>query len=205
MPATTFTALYLYGNKNFISCIFHVDPISVVTMQFGTLDLFPSWRNYEGGLFFSYHFGSYSTTPTYSWQNIASNPSVWNWGPGGRQTQYVPMIYWQGAGRYATDYACNFRPTNQQNAFDVNSGEFNRPYRMLNNNTYTDKRVAFQSTVFCRDQSLGVWYPIGNMYFAYINGEDFTIGEEVTFGAETYRVFPIMYSTYDIWQAYRTL
>jgi hypothetical protein len=39
MPATTFTALYLYGNKNFISCIFHVDPISVVTMQFGTLDL----------------------------------------------------------------------------------------------------------------------------------------------------------------------
>ena len=175
-----------------------------MTLQFGTIDLFPSWRNYEGGLFFSWPMGIYGTSAVYSWTVINENDEYWLWGPGVRYTNYVPAVYWQGALRYYTHYGVNWRPTNMQNVWDVTSGEFNRPLKFLNNNTFTDKRVAFQPTVFCKDDTLGVWYPMGNMYFSYINGEDLTIGEEITFGSDTYRVFPIMYSTFDIWQAYRT-
>jgi hypothetical protein len=203
LPSGTFTALYLYGNELFIAMIWHVDPIAVVTHHFGTVELYPSWRNYPG-LFYTGCSGYYGSGSDYSWENIASNTEKWLWGPSFYNSTYVDNVWWQGEARSTQHHQINFRPSQIYNAWDQTAGGFNVPRRVLNYNAFTGKRVIFPATYFCKDDSSGVWYPIGNSIYNFINGTDLLIGEEVTFGTDTYRCFPIVYSTYDVWQAYRT-
>lgn len=204
LPASTFDALYLFGTKRFIAAVFHIDPIAVVTLQIGTWDLFPSWWYYGPGLNFSYNpQDNWGTTSTYKWYNMADNPL--NWAPPMTQKWSTTIgynIWYEGAKRASTDFACNYRPTSTV-AAGSEAGDFNRANGLCRYNDYTGKRMAFQSSFFVRHPTLGVWYPIGVSPFAWVNGRDLNIGEVITFGADQYRCFPGVFTLYEHWQAYR--
>lgn len=203
LPASSFTALYLYGNDRFISALYNINPTSVITVPFGTFELLPSWWEYVDGLFFWYGSQIWSSGSTYKWYNMTDNPTNW-YIPYGRRdsggTGY--NVYWEGAKRDSNHYACNYRPDSTDSVGGEN-GEFNSAKGILNWNAFTSRRTAFHSTVFCKEPTLGVWYPIGNHFHAWVNGRDLTIGEKIYFGSDEYKVFPGVFTGYDIWQGYR--
>lgn len=204
LPATSFDALYLFGNLHFIAAIFHVDPIGVITLPFGTLELFPSWWYQVDGLFFVWLVQQWGTTSSYKWYNMADNPGNWMIPYG---TKFISTtgdnVFWEGEPRYNADYACNYTPTSVISV-GAETGDFNRMRGFLNWNAFTSKRAAFSPTMFIRDTTLEVWYPLGSPSMCYVNGRNLTIGEVITFGSDTYRCFPGVFSLYEIWQAYRT-
>lgn len=200
LPASNFIALYLFGNDKFISSVWNVNPIAVLTIPFGTYNLAQSWWNYSDGLFFNYYN---SASYGFTWYEINDNPLNWRNPFAERHGSNIyPCIYWEGEERFIDHYACNYRPTS---IVSVGSevGEFNLPKGILNWNTFTSKRVALFPTVFCKDPTLLVWYTIGNMFQAYVNGRELSIGDELSFGSDVYRVLPVVFSTNEIWQAYR--
>ncbi|MGD9156804.1 MAG: hypothetical protein PVG39_00220 [Desulfobacteraceae bacterium] len=204
LTASFFDALYLYGNKHFICAIFHVDPIAVITLQIGSWDLYPSWWYYSPGINFVYNpQDNWGSSSTYKWYNMTSNPT--RWAPPMSQRWSISLgsnVWYEGAKRGSSDYACNYRPA-ADISLGLEAGEFNRAKGILTYNSYTAKRMAFQSSFFVRNPSLGIWYPVGVSPFAWINGRNLTIGEVVKFGADEYRCFPGVFSTYEHWQAYR--
>lgn len=203
LPTGTFTALYLYGSKRFISAILHVDPIAVITIQVGTWDLYPSWWYYGPGPNFFFSPQTWAASSDFKWYNITSNPSYWNPPMTQRLSSSVGYnLWWEGAKRDTTNYGCNFRPTSTV-AIGSEVGEFNKMTGVLRYNAYTGKRMAMQSTFFARNPSLGVWYPLGVSPFAWVYGNGLTIGEIIKFGSDEYRCFPGVFSNYDQWQAYR--
>jgi hypothetical protein len=202
VPRNTFTALYLYGNDRFISMIWHINPIAVITMFFGTCELLTDWWYYPG-LWFYHPVCQYSVSQS-RWADIVDNYSYWYWPPGERHSSSYAAQAWFGGGPMSSnDYGFNYRPDNIDDIGDE-LGEFNNPKHLIRYNSFTDKRVAFQGTYFIRDSDIGVWYPVGNSPWAFVNGRDLSIGDSITFGTDTYKCFPIMFSTKDIWQAYRT-
>jgi hypothetical protein len=204
LPASTFDALYLYGNDRFIAAIYHVDPLSVITIPFGTYELLPSWWEYVDGLFFKYPSQSWSTTSTYKWYNMTSNEGNWYIPYAQKDSSTIGYnIWWEGDKRDSVHYACNYRPTSIV-AVGSEAGDFNKANGILNWNSFTSKRTAFHSTVFVKEPTLGVWYTVGNFFHAWVHGSNLSIGEELTFGSSTYRAFPGVFSPYNIWQAYRT-
>jgi hypothetical protein len=202
LPTGAFTALYLYGNDRFISAIFHIDPIAVITLHLGTIELLPEWWYYPG-LWFYRSLGVYSM-PNSGWSVIASNPAQWYTFLEVQPSTRSYSVWWEGERKASNEYTINFIADNQDDPQNNPQGDFNRVTYILRYNAFTDKRVAFSPTHFVQDTGLGVWYPIGQSPHIMINGRDLTIGEQIIFGADTYRCFPMMYSTTDIWQAYRT-
>jgi len=200
LPASSFDALYLYGNSHFIAAIFHVDPIAVITVAIGIPDLWPSWYY---SLDFSCHFpcSYYSDTSSYQWYNMADNISNW-YMPWTYMVSYVYCAWFQGEAINSNNFTGNYLPTTAV-AIGAEAGSFNKLNGLLRYNEYTNKRMAFQSTYFVKSETLGVWYPIGLSPFAWINGRDLSIGEVVEFGADQYRCFPAVFSPNEIWQAYR--
>lgn len=204
LPATSFDALYLYGNLHFIAAIFHVDPIAVITVPIGTYELFPSWWYTVDGLFFWYGSQYWGTTSAYKWYNMADNPTNWYIPYAQRSSSTVGYnLWWEGAKRDSGNYASNYQPTSVI-AVGSEAGNFNLMKGFLNWNSFTSKRAAFSPTMFAKDPDLGVWYPIGSPSMCYVNGRNLTIGEQITFGSDIYRCFPGVFTLYEIWQAYRT-
>ncbi len=203
LPSSTFNAMYLYGNKNFITAIFHTDPVVVQTLTFGTFNLLPSWHYYEKGLNYIAYTQYWNENPAYKWYNIAANLGQ----------HYIPnltpfhssanVLYWEGAARRQYHFAMNYQISGYSVAPGGETGSFNLAKGMLNYNAYTSKRTAFHPSVFAMDPILLVWYPIGSRYEAYINGKDLAIGDIVKFGSAEYRCFPGLSSNFNIWQAYR--
>lgn len=202
LPSGSFSALYLHGNDRFISAIFHIDPIAVITMHLGTIELLPEWWYYPGLWF--YRPQSVYSMPTSSWSNIANAPSSWYTPLEIQPSQRSYMVWWENDRQDSGEYTTNFIADNEDDPQTNPTGDFNRASYILRYNAFTDKRMAFTVTHFIKDTTLGVWYTIGQSPFACVNGRDLTIGQQITFGADTYRCFPIQYSTTDIWQAYRT-
>lgn len=203
-PVSTFDALYLYGNIKHISMILKVTSGSVIHITLGTAELFKSWEHYENGLALlfspSNHYTGY--TDRYKWYNIDAWPTYW----------YCPFSSFsyrstfenadgdQGLGTLSR----NYKPTATSTPQGATGG-FNNMIEMLCFNTFTDKRLAFQSTLLIQDPVSGTYWPMGKSPFAWINGTNLTFGQEVSFGTEKYKCYPSVNIGYQIWIAFRTV
>jgi hypothetical protein len=185
--------------------VWHVGPTSVITFPVGTIQLFSEWWNYTDGLFFVWYAGTLGAASQYKWYNMADNPANW-YPPATRELSSSSgyHVWFDGAARDSTYYRSNFAPTSSQDPDEATQGAFNKMQYMISYNTYTNKRVAMSSTIFVADPSTSIWYPCGTLPFAWTNGRELSIGEQITFGSDVYRVFPGVFSPYRIWQAYRT-
>lgn len=196
-PVSTFDSVYFYGNEKFISMTLKVTSMSVITYLFGTIELFRSWESYVNGLYFLWSSGSnYSYNTNYKWYNIDSNPQFW-YLPGAALSYRVSFEQLSGT------LANNYQPTGTI-AIGSEVGGFNRMMDFLWFNTFTDKRLAFQQTIFVKDPVGGTYYPCGRAPFAYINGTNLTFGQTVNFGTEVYKCYPAINIPNPIWVAYRT-
>lgn len=203
LPASTFDALYLYGDHRFIAAIYHVDPIAVITLVLGSPDLFRSWWSYPGCWMLFNPQSSWSSVGSASrWYNMTSNTNYWAFPYSTRgSSQYA--LWFEGGGRNSSYWGSNYRPIPSDVPGSENAAEFNFARGLVRYNSYTEKRTAFQSTIFAKSPSAGVWYPMGMSPLSWIHGYGLTIGETITFGSDQYRCFPGVFSTGNIWQAYR--
>ncbi len=201
-PDTTFESLHMFGTDKFINIILKVTSASVISFCFGTPDLFDSWQGYSNGLNFvlpaCYNNGSSQGI----WSKMLDYPSLW-YGGWGLQSGSVRVGWYEDASQlYTSMWAANYRPEANEDS-GAEAGSFNKMNGVLNYNAYTDKRVAFQGTYFIIDPIESVWYPLGLTPCAFVNGQNLEIGDTVFFGTDEYRCFPLAFSAFNVWQAYR--
>lgn len=206
LPDGTFD-LYLYGNEKVIFVIAKVSTTTLITFTFGTFDLFRDWQsttelNYL--MWPQWYYGDHIST----WSNILNNKDDWK-GPYGAISDIVfveakyQLIYWEAAGRPSTHLCSSYGPL-ANSAINGVPGYFNKALNTLVYNSFTNKRVAFNATFFIKNDTTNAWYPLGLSPMAYVNGLNLEIGDQIDFGSETYRCFPLGWSGgSNIWQAYR--
>lgn len=206
LPDGTFD-LYLYGNEKVIFVIAKVSTATLITFTFGTFDLFRDWQSTTELNYLMWpqlYYGDHIST----WDNMLDNKDDWKDLYGAisdyvYNSNYYQCIYWEAAGRTANHLCSNYSPyaNTQINAVP---GYFNKALNSLVYNSFTNKRVAFNSTFFIKNDTTDAWYPLGISPMAYVNGLNLEIGDQIDFGSETYRCFPLGWSAgTNIWQAYR--
>ena len=173
---------------------FKVTSLSVITQTMGTLDLFKSWESYVNGLYFL--FQSRSAVAA-KWYDIDSNPGGWEM-PGMCPTYYKVIFEDE-----SIVVKSNYSPTTTV-AIGSEAGYFNSMKDFLAFNTFTNKRVAFNPTIFIRDPTSLLYYACGKLPFAYINGTNLSFGQTVNFGSDVYKCYPGINMPNPIWVAYRT-
>jgi len=129
--------------------------------------------------------------PTNWWHCFSHNPSS---GQG-----YI--VWWQGAARYNTHYALDvFAARN-----DEPDGYFTNKKYCVRYNSYSNKRIGQQPTVFLKDDSTGVWFPAGTIPGMYIPFSGLAHNEEIQYGSERFRCHPTLLMSYDWGFAIRTV
>ena len=202
LPDATFTdGVYFFGSSRFIAVIIGLYSDAVASFAVGLPDLLPELQSSLdiSCLFPGVYFGSSMTT--YWWDYLKSNPTYWKmvWGYVGTANTY--QWYQRSAqGGIANQIASNIYSNN--NTAPV--GDLASLRYLVKQNTFSDKRIGAQPTLFGKDETTGLWHAIGVPPFIIIPYGGLSINGTITYGSEVFRVFPLTLQAYNYGLAFRT-
>lgn len=161
---------------------------SLAFIGFGTIELIPELQN-TTELQFHYVGNDSDQLPEAYWYNTSTYFSKW-YVPGVPATNARGWLwcYWRGAGRYNTEVNANVWPQQTGETADGNWGNLDR---CIVYNSFTNKRVGQQQTVYVKDPTSGLWYVAGQQPFIYMETSGLAFGEQVNFGPDEYLCFPL--------------
>lgn len=203
LPDSTFTdGAYFFGNSRFIAVVSGLYSDAVACFAFGLPDLLPEFYE-EDEISFLFPQQNYLTdTSAYWWDNLKSNPAYWK-GPFGYTDQNEVYNWYQakvGCGTSLGSVTSNIR-TNQDTAPD---GDFGNLKYLVRYNAFSDKRVGAQPTIILKNSGTGQWHPCGVLPVILIPYAGLAINGTLTYGSDTYRVFPNTLQSYNYGIAFRT-
>lgn len=179
-------AMYLFGNDKFILAIMQMTTTYWVAISFGSIELFDQTRT-DG-------YGSWTSHWTYSnvyqWYQLLTYSGYFHY-PGYRTSALSPnygTMWMEGqegdGGRVVIDPYLN--AAYLDGLVDVWTS-----YKYAAaTNAWTGKRVLLKPTVFYKRRADDLWEPLGTLPFYFCSFYGLTIGEELDYGAETYKIFP---------------
>lgn len=194
---------YFFGNSRFIAVMIGLYTDLVASFAFGLPDLLPELRIEPEISFFwpgQYYF---SASTTYYWDYIktASNYLYWKglWG----YPATVGVYQWYQA--KVNSAATNNVTTNLiMNNDTAPTGDFTNLQYLVKYNSFSDKRIGAQPTVFLKDTVSGQWFPCGVMPFIMIPYSGLSIAGTLTYGSDTYRTFPSQNQSFNYGYGFRT-
>lgn len=184
----TMTALWIFGNQQFIIAVIQVSTTVFQMLYFGTIELFNTAET-EFNIIAINQFNA-----SYKWHQAETHPNYWYLLLGGIQIIYDN--FWMDAAlrSMATYYSQNVM---LDKLVIMSGGSYNKLTPVINRNAYSDKRILIKPTVFYLRPSNSIRYPVGNYPFYFINFQGLTAGQVLIYGSEEYIAFPAAFPTSD--------
>jgi hypothetical protein len=211
LPNTTYPGCWFIGNDRFIAWENEVVSSNVlVSGAVGTFELHLEYQNIANELACRWP-GFYRNSAT-KWSEYATYPDNFT-PPNARlgitdNSDYI--IYWDGAGRSGTGtdnaslgYATTCAPIGDEPS-NWSVSQFGRDNQTVKYslNSYSNKRVLVKPKILLRDSADSFWTPAGSMPFYNTSVQGLAMGEQITYGGNTYICFPNGQGTYTYGRAY---
>jgi hypothetical protein len=193
--------VYFFGNARFIAVFMGFYADAVAAFAFGLPDLNPDLQT-EAEISFIWG-GQYfpSLSATYYWDSMKSNKAQWRQFNYYSSQRYAIQWYQQAIeGGRSYDYTTNL----WLGASGSPDGEFHELTELLKYNSFSDKRIGAQPTIILKNQGTGQWFPAGRLPLILVPYTGLAQGNEISYGAETFRVFPDVFQEYNYGVALRT-
>lgn len=193
LPNASFPEMCIIGDDKTIIVICRVTTILTITFGFGNIDLLSGEQGREDNIF--WWFPQQITSP--EWYERTS--------PITTGSLYSPLMHvlrnYVVEGAYQlTDSARNMSivgPTGILSHYWANRAE------IAAMNSFSGFRTMVSVPVLVKNQTTSVWRVIGHLPYYIIPWSGLTWGQTITRGAETYMVFPMVWSTTNYGCAYR--
>lgn len=190
LKPTSIPRVFYYGNNKFIFCAIELTSTFLEFLSFGSIEL-DDTADDEG------NWAGYINTSTSGreWYN---------------QVQSTPLdergdnILYDGGAKGFNDSAFNVQFTQGQPHTTL-TGDWFRYGTIIHQNGYSNVRALQKPGVFIKHNSDAKWRFLGNIPVYRINSSNIAIGEEITYGAQKFRVFPQGKSIWTQGQAVRTV
>jgi hypothetical protein len=194
---------YFFGNARFIVVLCGLYTVAITSFGFGLPDLLPELQ-IEPEISFLWPMQYYpSNTSTYWWDYITtgSNYQYWKgvWGYSATLTVY----HWYKA-QVNSSVAASVTTNLTTNNSTAPQGNFSNLQYLVRYNSFSDKRVGAQPTVFLKNSVTGQWFPCGVMPFMVIPYAGLSVAGEITYGSDTYKAFPVLRQSGSYGLAFRT-
>lgn len=209
----TYDDLWIFGNDKFIMAVLSMDGIFCQQFMFGTMIMFeddPTEGDMRGLHMVSRDYPNDSYPLWSTWEDGVGWPAHW---PGFRgiyaDGRYPCFdIYWDGGSAIlphgAFSLTCNMWLIDDSYS-DADIPEYlhgvgdsmtdGKPFlnlgRCLKANAYSNKRPMLRQVYFGKRSSDSVWIPICKTPYYFLNTAGLSIGEQLTYGAETFLCFPV--------------
>lgn len=195
---------YFFGNARFIVVIIGLYTDLQSSFAMGIPDLLPELRIEPEISFFWPGQNYFSNSSTYWWDYIKTGSNY---------------VYWEGFWGYhdqATVYQWykekieGSASTGETTANIITSlntapqGDFANLRYLVRYNSFSDKRVGAQPTVYLKNGDTGQWFPCGVMPFMLIPYSGLSIAGTITYGSDTYRTFPVQDQAFNYGFGFRT-
>jgi hypothetical protein len=177
---------WFFGTSKWLMGVVTVDSTLPIMWMCGSPELF---KTAEKGLYVGASASNQFSEQV--WYEAWDNQSSWEY----------PWEY-NGAGQaVGTESGWNATEALATKKWELNTvansstGYFNGLYYAIRENSWTGKRTLIKPLVFLQRESDDAWYPVGTFPFYFVVFTGLTIGEQISYAAEDYLVFPDIFST----------
>jgi hypothetical protein len=193
---------WFFGNTRFIACFMGFHSNTCPHFFIGLPDLLPELQ-IEPEISFMWPGQFFlSLSANYYWDNMISNPG--NWSGGTRYGFHTTGNYHWYQAKVDSGIAQEVTASIYGNGTNAPVGKFNNLQYLVKYNTFSDKRIGAQPHVHLKNTGTGQWFPAGVMPYILIPYSGLALGSEITYGAETFRAFPLGFQDYTYGVALRT-